>query len=116
MRVHAFARRFPSLSQTFVLNQCTGLLDLGADRRDVELQSVEPIAEAAHRAAFLFDAGEHAARGGRRDAARRQLLDLGREPAAQALRERPHQHGTPEHEPKGSRNEELQTEQRLRSA
>ena len=31
MRVHAFARRFPSLSQTFVLNQCTGLLDLGAE-------------------------------------------------------------------------------------
>lgn len=31
MRVHAFARRFPSLSQTFVLSQCIGLLDLGAE-------------------------------------------------------------------------------------
>lgn len=31
MRVHAFARRFPSLSQTFVLNQCVGLLSLGVD-------------------------------------------------------------------------------------
>ena len=31
VRVHVFARRFPSLSQTFVLNQCTGLLDLGVD-------------------------------------------------------------------------------------
>lgn len=31
MLVHAFARRFPSLSQTFVLNQCAGLLSLGVD-------------------------------------------------------------------------------------
>ena len=31
MRVHAFARRFPSLSQTFVLDQCLGLLRLGVD-------------------------------------------------------------------------------------
>lgn len=31
MRVHAFARRFPSLSQTFILNQCTGLRALGVD-------------------------------------------------------------------------------------
>ena len=31
MRVHAFARRFPSLSQTFVLDQCTGLVALGVD-------------------------------------------------------------------------------------
>jgi colanic acid/amylovoran biosynthesis glycosyltransferase len=31
VRVHAFARRFPSLSQTFVLDQCLGLLRLGVD-------------------------------------------------------------------------------------
>lgn len=31
MHVHAFARRFPSLSQTFVLGQCIGLFDLGLD-------------------------------------------------------------------------------------
>lgn len=31
MRVFAFARRFPSVSQTFVLGQCTGLVALGAD-------------------------------------------------------------------------------------
>lgn len=31
MHVHAFARRFPSLSQTFVLGQCTGLFDLGLE-------------------------------------------------------------------------------------
>lgn len=31
LRVHAFARRFPSRSQTFVLSQCSGLLQRGVD-------------------------------------------------------------------------------------